>query len=187
MISSSTSLCGRCLAEPPAYDRVYSLFAYQPPVSGLIKAFKFNQQLFLSRLFGRLLVEYIEHQIIELPDLVVPVPLHRARIRTRGFNQAYELAKPVCRALDLPLTSQRVQRENYLQPQSGLSAKQRVKNIAGAFVVSAGKLPNHVLIIDDVMTTGATLNAMATALKKRGVGRVDAVVLARVADRVKRP
>lgn len=185
MMLSKAALCGHCLAQPPAYDRVYGLFAYAPPVNGLIKAFKFNQRLFLSRLFSQLMVEYMQHQMAELPDLVIPVPLHRTRIRERGFNQALELAKPICKKLDLSLTTRLVSRSVYRCPQSGLPAKQRISNIAGAFSVNSDVLPDHVLLVDDVMTTGATLNALATVLKSGGVRRVDALVLARSTGREK--
>jgi ComF family protein len=115
------------------------------------------------------------------PDALVPLPLHRARLRRRGYDQALELARPLARTLDLPLCSDLLQRVRATAPQSELSAGARRRNVQGAFAVRTdGPVPGHVVLVDDVMTTGATLRAAATALKHAGVQRVEAWVCARV-------
>jgi len=115
------------------------------------------------------------------PDALLPLPLHRARLRRRGYDQALELAKPLAQALELPLRDDILIRQRDTAPQSRLDAKQRRRNLRGAFVVREGaELPAHLVLIDDVMTTGATLHAAADALRRAGVERVDAWVCARV-------
>jgi ComF family protein len=112
---------------------------------------------------------------------VVPVPLHRARLRQRGYDQALELARPLARALGLPLLDHALTRTRATAPQSQLDAAQRRLNLQRAFEVRGNvMLPAHVVLVDDVMTTGATLHAAAVALKRAGAQRVDAWVCARV-------
>ena len=115
-----------------------------------------------------------------LPDALVPVPLHRRRLRERGYNQAREIAAPLARQLGVPLREGLLQRVRHTQPQSRLDADARQGNLDDAFAVTAsGQLPAHVVLVDDVMTTGATLHAAAWALREAGVRRVDAWVCAR--------
>jgi ComF family protein len=121
------------------------------------------------------------------PDLLIPLPLHRRRLRARGYDQALELARPLARQLGLPLRTDLLHRRRDTAPQSRLDAPARRKNLRGAFAVDIAALarmpalPAHVVLIDDVMTTGATLHAAAEALLRAGVARVDAWVCARVA------
>ena len=111
----------------------------------------------------------------------MPIPLHRSRLRQRGYDQALELAKPLARALGVPLRNDLLRRRHATAPQSELHADERQRNLRDAFVTNAGVvLPAHVALVDDVMTTGATLHAAATALHRAGVARVDAWVCARV-------
>jgi len=115
------------------------------------------------------------------PDAIVPVPLHPSRLRRRGYDQALELAKPIARELGIPLLANALQRVRATAPQSELDAGARQRNLRRAFAVKDGaELPAHVALIDDVMTTGATLNAAAKVLRRAGVARVDAWVCARV-------
>ena len=116
------------------------------------------------------------------PDALIPIPLHHARLRSRGYDQALELARPLARALHLPLLGNALQRSKTTTAQSRLDADARQRNLRGAFdVVSAASIPGHVVLVDDVMTTGATLHAAARVLHRAGVQRVDAWVCARVA------
>ena len=118
---------------------------------------------------------------VDRPDALIAIPLHRARLRQRGYDQALELAKPLARALRLPLLPDRLVRDRDTAPQSRLDAVQRRRNLRRAFAVdTTSALPAHVALIDDVMTTGATLHAAAHALQRAGVARVDAWVCARV-------
>jgi ComF family protein len=111
---------------------------------------------------------------------VIALPLHRSRLRARGYDQALELARPLARALQLPLLEGALRRTRATTPQSELSALARRRNLRGAFACDGAALPAHVVLVDDVMTTGATLHAAARALRRAGVERVDAWVCARV-------
>jgi len=171
--------CGRCLRRPPPLDQVRSACLYGAPLDRWLPRFKFHQDLAAGRLLARLLAESCAQA--PRPQALVPVPLHRARLRRRGYDQALELARPLAQALDLPLRPRLLQRVRATAPQSELSAAARRRNLRDAFVVApVAALPAHVVLVDDVMTTGATLHAAARALRRAGVARVDAWVCARV-------
>lgn len=169
-------LCGACQRKPPPLALVASACVYAAPVDGLLRRFKFHQDLAAGRLLAALLQARCAG--LPRPQAVLPVPLHSARLRQRGYDQALELARPLARALDLPLGTG-LQRVRATAPQSELDAPARRRNLRHAFAVQA-PLPPHVALIDDVMTTGATLHAAALALRRAGVARVDAWVVARV-------
>ena len=172
-------VCGQCLRRPPPLQAVHAACLYDFPVDRLLPRFKFHQDLAAGRLLARLLAEACAEA--PRPQALVPVPLHRARLRRRGYDQALELARPLAQALDLPLRQRLLQRVRATAAQSELSAAARRRNLRGAFVVApVVTLPAHVVLVDDVMTTGATLHAAARALRRAGVARVDAWVCARV-------
>ena len=143
--------------------------------------FKFHNDLTAGRLLSQLMAETCAR--LPRPDAVIPIPLHRARLRHRGYDQALELARPLARALSLPLLDTALLRVRATSAQSELDANARRRNLRHAFAVAAAPahaLPRHVVLVDDVMTTGATLHAAAKALLRAGVQRVDAWVCARV-------
>jgi ComF family protein len=168
--------CGACQRRPPPLDAAIAAFAYGWPIDGLMRRFKFHQDLAAGRLLAELLAERCRQA--PRPQALVPLSLHVGRLRQRGYDQALELARPLARALDLPCLPA-LTRVRATRPQSELDAAARARNLRGAFEVSAG-LPAHVALVDDVMTTGASLHAAARALRKAGVQRVDAWVCARV-------
>ncbi|MFA0924009.1 ComF family protein [Xanthomonas fragariae] len=170
------ALCGQCLQHPPPLQRVHACFTYRWPVDGLLRRFKFHQDLAAGRLLSELMAKRCAG--LPRPHALVPVSLHRQRLRQRGYDQALELAKPLGRALQLPCLPL-LQRVRATAPQSELDATERQRNLRDAFV-ARGALPAHVALVDDVMTTGATLHAAAQALRRAGVQRVDAWVCARV-------
>lgn len=171
--------CGRCLRRSPPLDAIHAACTYARPLDRLLPRFKFHGDLAAGRLLAQLLVDACAP--LPRPDLVLPIPLHRTRLRARGYDQALELAKPLARALGLPLRDDALLRLRPTAPQSELSAIARRRNVRDAFVVrSDAPLPAHVVLVDDVMTTGATLHAAAQALRRAGVQRVDAWVCARV-------
>lgn len=173
-----SALCTLCEHEPPPLVRTVAAFAYAPPLDRLVPRLKFHGELAAGRLMGRLMAEALADQ--PLPDALVPVPLHRRRLRERGYNQAREIAAPLARQLGVRLRGDLLQRIRHTQPQSRLDADARQGNLDEAFTVSVrGPLPAHVVLVDDVMTTGATLHAAAWALREAGVHRVDAWVCAR--------
>ena len=117
---------------------------------------------------------------MDLPDVLIPVPLHKLRLLKRGFNQAYELGAYASRLLKIPMRTNGLERLRNTQAQSGLTRKQRRRNMRGAFYwQGSGKPGQHVALIDDVMTTGTTVNECARVLKKAGAKRVDVWVAAR--------
>lgn len=172
------TLCGRCLQEKPAFDKTYAPFTYTDEISYLISQLKFGAQFKIARLLGSLLAE--ELKAIELlPDCIIPIPLHSARYFERGFNQAYEIGTCVASHLHIEINHRACIRHKDTPHQTGLSAKLRRQNIRNAFSVIKPLTVNHVAILDDVMTTGATANELAKILKKSGVNRVDVWVCAR--------
>lgn len=170
--------CGECLRRAPPLDTVRAAFIYGFPVDRLLPRLKFHGDLAA----GRLLAEAMAATCADMPrpDALLPLPLARARLRRRGYDQALELARPLARTRDIPLLDGVLLRRRDTAPQSTLDAAARRRNLRGAFAVAAGaKLPPHVALVDDVMTTGATLHAAARALRRAGVARVDAWVCAR--------
>ena len=171
--------CGTCLHKPPPVQATRAAFVYATPLDRLLPRLKFHRDLAAGRLLSQLMARSFADA--ERPRALLPVPLHRARLRERGYDQALELAKPLARALRLPLLPDALHRERATTPQSRLDAAHRKRNLRGAFAVAPrARLPAHVALVDDVMTTGATLHAAATALRRAGVARVDAWVCARV-------
>lgn len=172
------SLCGHCQNNRPAFDETHAPFVYHETIRFLIKTLKFNAQHKNARLLGALLAESLKKSP-EMPECIIPVPLHPSRYRERGFNQSIEIAKTVSKSLNVPLDLSSCQRHRATSHQANLPAKQRRKNLKNAFSVKSPLDVCHVAIIDDVMTTGATVNELAKVLKKAGVDRVDVWVCAR--------
>jgi len=177
--SAQGGLCGKCIHEPPAFDSSISLFAYETPVSQLIQSLKFHQKLAHAHLLGNLLATHIAARQLPLPDCILPVPLHAKRLRERGFNQSLELARPVSRALGIPIAQNLLQRVRHTPAQSQLKFRERAKNVRKAFALKAATVPAHIAILDDVVTTGATCNAIAVSLKKAGAEKIEIWSIAR--------
>ena len=175
---SAPQLCGRCLKNTPSFDETQAPFLYDSAMRYLIAQLKFHQQYKNARLLGSLLARHIA-AACERPECLIAVPLHRHRYLERGFNQSLEIARHVSRQLAIPLDYQHCIRRRDTGHQTDLAAKQRRNNMKGAFALTAPLAYRHVAIIDDVMTTGATLDALATALKRSGIERVDAWSCAR--------
>ncbi len=165
--------------RPPPLASTTAVFVYGFPLDRLVPRFKFHHDLAAGRMMAELMAGPLASA--PRPDVVVPVPLHAHRLRRRGYDQALELARPLARSLGLPLRADLLERIRATAPQSELDADARHRNLTRAFAVTASApLPAHVALVDDVMTTGATLHAAAKALRKAGVARVDAWVCARV-------
>ncbi len=174
-------MCGQCTQQPPSYDRALALLRYAYPADHLIQRLKFNAQLYLAHLLGERLAQHVARHVTQLPQVIIPVPLHRARLRERGFNQALELARPIAHRLGVPLDYRNCARVRATAAQSLLPAAQRRRNIKGAFQVTRPIKARHVAIVDDVMTTGHTVEEFAATLRKAGVKEIDVWVLARAA------
>lgn len=171
--------CGACLRAPPPLAETRAAFVYGFPLDRLLPRLKFHDGLAAGRLLSQLMAQTFARA--GRPDAIVPVPLHRARLRERGYDQTLELARPLAQTLDLPLRPDVLQRCKATVPQSRLDATARRRNLRDAFqAVPVPDMPAHVALFDDVMTTGATLHAAAKALRRAGVRRIDAWVCARV-------
>lgn len=178
------SLCGTCLALPPPWQGLFAPLVYQPPVTNLIASFKYHGHAVNGCVLADILAEHIKNQQhgMALPEQLIPVPLHRQRLRQRGFNQSLLIARWLSRHLAIPVQADLVMRQKATPQQTGLSAAARRRNLRGAFRINpqAG-LPQgtRVAIIDDVVTTGSTVSAMARTLRRAGAGEIQVWALAR--------
>lgn len=171
------AICGACLKQPPAFDHTVAAFRYAFPVDKLIQALKFNEHLILADYLANALAERIETR----PHGIVALPLHPARLRERGFNQSLLLARCLALKLDIPLLHDACERVRDTPPQSSLPFKERDKNMRQAFAcLHQGRIHGkHLAIVDDVMTSGASLGELARELKRAGACQVNAWVVAR--------
>jgi len=165
------------LQKPPAFDHAVAAFSYSFPIDQLIKALKFHERLILVDFLADALAKCITSK----PDFIIAVPLHPTRLRERGFNQSQLLAVRISKQLGIPLLTDACQRVRDTPPQSSLPWKERDKNIRNAFSMEPdGRVQGkHVAIMDDVMTTGASLGEIARTLKLAGASEVSAWVVAR--------
>lgn len=175
---AADAVCGRCLRQPPCYEALRAPYLYAPPLAPLITGLKFGNRLYHARLLGQLLEAGIEPAGAS-PDCLLPVPLHPTRLRERGFNQAVEIARPIAARLQVPLDRHSVRRNRMTGAQSSLPARRRGANVRGAFTVTGGCPGRHVVIVDDVVTTGHTVNELARTLRRSGVLRVEVWAVAR--------
>lgn len=175
--TKTDSLCGHCLKHPPAYDHSLSLLRYENKVVQLVTRYKFHNSLSYSRLLAELLLDKLINAA--KPDCMIAVPLHKNRLYRRGFNQSHELGKIISKRLKIPLVNEVVHRIRETEQQAGLNAKQRRQNIRGAFAVVEPIKYKHVVLIDDVVTTGSTVNELARVLKKAGVQTISVWSIAR--------
>jgi ComF family protein len=151
---------------------------FQDAMRYLIHGLKFQHRYQNARLLGALLADSLQ-TCGPLPELIIPIPLHPARYRERGFNQAIEIGRTLAKQLQLPLELSACRRRRDTPHQTGLTAKQRRKNLRNAFTLHKPLSASHVAILDDVMTSGTTANELAKALRKAGVSRIDVWVCAR--------
>lgn len=183
-LKAPAPLCGECLEREPPFASAWVPFRYEHPLDLLEARFKFRGDLAAGRVLAELMIERAVVDVPARPELIVAVPLHVSRLRERGYNQAFELAKPVARAAGIPLARDLLARVRATPAQTGLEAAARRRNLRGAFAVSPrSALPHHVVLFDDVMTTGATMRECARALRRAGVVRVDIWALARAPSR----
>lgn len=171
--------CAVCLYDPPRWQKLLAPLIYQGLARDLLIQLKFSQSLHLA---NSLVSSVIHHFRVSksLPEVLLPVPLHRKRMLDRGFNQAFEIARPLSHWLDIPIDKRALSRIRDTDSQSGLSANQRQKNILKAFAYQASKPYSHVAVIDDIVTTGSTANEITKTLHRAGVEQVEIWGLARV-------
>jgi ComF family protein len=175
--TTSGEVCGHCLKKPPAYDATVAAFSYVFPLDALVQSLKYGGNLAAVSVLAQPLLERVAAG--PRPDLLIPMPLFPTRLRERGFNQSLELARPLARAFDIPLAADAAERIRDTAPQASLPLKERRSNIKGAFGCNADLSGKSVAIVDDVMTSGTTLDELARTLRRRGAARVSAWVVAR--------
>ncbi|MGB5834542.1 MAG: ComF family protein [Thiohalocapsa sp.] len=172
-------LCGACQRRPPPFDHCHAAYRYEDPLPALVGGFKFRGRLNLLRLLGLLLADSLRTSGADLPDAIVPVPLHPERLRQRGYNQALELSRVVGRRLKVSVDDGRCARVLATRPQADLDKETRRKNLRGAFAATANMQGAQVAILDDVVTTGSTVTEMTRVLRRAGCRRVDVWTVAR--------
>lgn len=177
-------LCGKCLQRLPAFDAAWAGYLYRAPFDHLVQRLKFNNALAVGRAllpdWSAALRAHLSTREAPPAQALIPIPLHRARLRQRGYNQALELARDLGGELNLPVLPAALQRVRATAPMPGLDLTTRRRNVRGAFAVSTKTaLPGRVALVDDVMTSGATLNEAAKVLKRAGVAWVEVWVLSR--------
>jgi ComF family protein len=173
--------CGDCLRHPPSFASCHTAFRYQDPVPTLVSAAKFGGRLNVARVLAECLLLSLRERVFPLPELIIPVPLHPRRLRERGYNQALEVARPLGRALGIPVDTGSCMRVQATAPQTGLEKEARKRNVRGAFQSTQPPSARHVTLVDDVVTTGTTVSELTKVLKRAGVERVDVWAVARTA------
>jgi ComF family protein len=176
---ASGRVCGACLDRPPRFDRVEAAFAYQFPVSALIHAFKYGRKLALARVLAELMAPHVASDV----DAIVPMPLARGRLAERGYNQALEIARRVASLTGVTLLPDACSKVADTPAQASLPWKARARNVRGVFVCHAAVEGQRIAVVDDVLTTGATMNELARVLRKAGAAEVRGWVVARTLPR----
>lgn len=172
-------VCGSCQSQPPALDALFVSYCFEEPLNHLIHAYKYQNQLQLAGVLKQLLISQTPHFNLDTVDFILPVPLSTKKLLARGFNQSHELAKAVSKKMNKPLLPIGVCHREDRPAQAGLKLKARQENIKGVFKLNISFRNKNILLIDDVVTTGATLNELAKSFKKQGVHTVFAWALAK--------
>ncbi len=167
------------MQHPPAFEASFAAFDYAFPVDRMVQALKYQHQFSVVPFLAASLVGLAPD---ERPDVLLPMPLHVQRLAQRGYNQAVEIARPLARAWQMGLALSLAARVRDVAPQAALSSAERRRNMRGVFAVSDRLDGASIVVVDDVMTTGASLQALAEALKERGARRVVNLVVARTPE-----
>lgn len=168
-------ICGHCLREPPHFDSTSAAFAYAFPLDKLVQAMKFDQRIELVNY----LADELAKKIYRRPDYIIAMPLHSTRLRERGYNQSHLLAQRLSKQLNVPILKNVCQRVRATTPQTTLPSKDRKQNVHQAFACHAALNDKEIAIVDDVMTSGASIDELARALKNTGARTVNAWIIAR--------
>lgn len=172
-------VCGDCLAQRPAYQRSFAAYIYAFPLNQLVQALKYHHQFAVIDTLIAPLLARISASTEPLPDAIIAMPLHRNRLKERGFNQSQQLARAIAGKLQLPLLNHACQRSRDTPPQAALPLKERHRNIRNAFTCDSSVAGKRIAVIDDVMTSGSTLDSLARAIMAAGAIEVQCWVVAR--------
>lgn len=178
------AVCARCFPRAPAFDSCLAGCIYRYPVDLMIKKLKYGARLDLAQALAQPLLETTGRGLEVVPDCLLPTPLHRARQRSRGFNQAREIARVLSQRLSLPVDDQLVRRHRPTAQQFELRQEQRARNVKDAFSLLKTMDYNKIAIVDDILTTGSTAHELARLLKRHGAQHVQVWCLARAAPSV---
>jgi ComF family protein len=175
--------CGECLKNSPPYDKTLSAFHYETPVNDMITQLKYSAQFQCLPLLCEYLSEKIiqHYQNINLPELILPVPLHPKKRQLRGYNQSQLIASKLSKQLNIKLNHQGILRIKKTNAQSGLDSVERKRNMKNAFQINT-ELPKHIAIVDDVVTTGTTVSELSKQARQHGATQIDIWCLARAYD-----
>jgi ComF family protein len=169
--------CGQCLLHPPAFDESTALYLYESPIDRLISQMKYHDKLYLCNFFAEQFYNKVKHK--SRPEMIIPIPLHPRRLRSRGYNQSWEIAKTLSKKLNIPASHDTLIRVKETKPQATLPLHQRKKNMQRAFSINQKPVAKHIALIDDVVTTGHTANMAAKELRKAGAVHIELWTIAR--------
>lgn len=171
-LAAELDFCGRCLLHPPEFDACFCAFRYVHPIDQLIHQFKYRGRPALARVLGELMADEILERRVELPQLLIPVPLHRRSLSQRGYNQSWELAQALGGKLGIPVNNRLIVKHRWSKRQVELSWKARLSNLRGSFSLKQRPAVKHIAIVDDVVTSGSTASEISKILKRNGVDYV---------------
>lgn len=179
--NSNELICGECLCDEPPFDKTISVFHYAYPVDSCIQSLKYNGRRYFAQTLSSFLIKEIvkRDQNDPLPEVLLPVPIHRKKLKQRGFNQSLLIALELKKALKIPIDQSILAKEVYTESQAGLNKQQRKRNLEKSFTVKKKHTYQHVALIDDVMTTRATAEVIARQLRASGVLTVEVWCIAR--------
>ncbi len=166
-------MCVPCQQGAFSFDQAFIPFHYHGSIATLISQFKFNHQLHHARTLSHCFIQAAKDYTLPLPELLIPVPAHPKRVFERGFNQSIELTRFIAKALHVPWEARFIARIQNTPAQNKLKQQERRRNLKDAFALHKPRRVNHVALVDDVVTTGTTVNTLAQVLKEAGVERVD--------------
>lgn len=178
-VQNHSALCMACIEHPPSYDRAWVPLRYAAPLKRAVSGLKFHARFIEAHRYGGLMAEALRARTEPLPQRLLPVPLYATRQMRRGYNQALELARVLSTATDIPLDIQTLHRVHAARDQIGASATARRRNVRGVFAATKSLTGLHVALVDDVMTTGATLDELARVCRAAGATRIEVWALAR--------
>jgi len=175
--SHNNHICGNCLNSAPAFDTTRALFRYAYPLDAMLQRYKYQQNLNIAQTFSALIQEKFND--LSSFNRIIPMPLHPKRLAERGFNQSLEIARLLAKNLHIELDIESCRRIKFSPPQASLPHKARIKNMRGAFHCGTSLAGQRIILLDDVMTTGASLHELASTVKAAGASHVECWVIAR--------
>lgn len=177
--TSQAQICGRCLRRVSSVARCLAPLRYHYPVDGMIQALKYGRRLCVARVLGDVLAQFVCTRVACMPELILPVPLSRRRFRARGYNQAHEIAWRVALRTGIPWRTDVVERFRETKEQAGLPRSKRRRNVKHAFRLIRPLPAARIAIIDDVVTTGSTVEELARVLRLAGAEHIEVWAVAR--------